>query len=515
MVEAQSEGVGLTKAQATKDYDLQNQEENLRVQSGPARAFFAQQQEQIAGAVERFRSGFGDPNLTAAERGAVVKEALRELRDQGKAGVTALYNQAREMANQLGDNARALLDLDTGPLLAKMRELWIDEAIPDQVRSALRQKAAQYGLIGQNPKTVEGITTVELLDETGKVAERIKFPGPVKRLAVDNAEDLRRTVNDLYMADTSKRSQSLKGEIDQAVEDAVERAASEGVGGFGEIMQEARKGFQVQQATFKAKDIVQSLIDWKKGTATDVVLPERAISEILGSDENAVSNLKKVKAILLSKPTEASNAAWKAIQAQAVANIFKQAMSPDGSISGARLNTAIKKVGADKLKVLLDPADFNQLMKLKRIIGDATITLDGVKNPSGSGYKVMAFLAEQAKRVAAAGKLVPGIGPVVDTAAGLIKTGREAAQAKETLEGVTNFTPEAAVKADTPKAKADPVAAVRDFIDLAASNRILAPLLASASASQAKNASARILKSNLRSLSKNIAPSKSGRLARL
>jgi hypothetical protein len=494
LTEATSEGVPLTKGQATQDFAAQDAEQTLKAQASgegeKARAFLARQQEAIAGAVEKFRSGFGDPAMNATERGAIVKDSLRELSDQGRAGVSALYKQAREVAQGLGENARSVLDLDTAPLLAKMRELWIDEAVPEQVRNALRQKAAQYGLIGKNPKTVEGITAVELMDDAGKVAERIKFAGPVRRLAVDNAEDLRQTVNDLYAADTSRRSQALKGVIDTAVSDAVERAAVEGQGDVGAAFKAGREAFITQKKTFGAKDVVQRLIDFKKGTQTDIVLPENAIREIFAGGPEGLTTLKKIKAVLLSQPTPNSRAAWKAIQAHGVADIFKAALSPSGDISGARLSTAIKKFGPDKLKVLLEPSDFGQLMKLQRIIKTATVPLPNTVNPSGSGYKVIQFLSQQAQRLGPVASIVGGpVKPVVDAVAGLIKTGQEASAAKAALEGVTNFTPQAAALTDAkaaatkPDLKAGTAEAVRAFIDLTASTRLIAPLIAGTAAS--------------------------------
>lgn len=494
LTEATSEGVPLTKGQATQDFAAQDAEQTLKAQASgegeKARAFLARQQEAIAGAVEKFRSGFGDPAMNATERGAIVKDSLRELSDQGRAGVSALYKQAREVAQGLGENARSVLDLDTAPLLAKMRELWIDEAVPEQVRNALRQKAAQYGLIGKNPKTVEGITAVELMDDAGKVAERIKFAGPVRRLAVDNAEDLRQTINDLYTADTSRRSQALKGVIDTAVSDAVERAAVEGQGDVGAAFKAGREAFITQKKTFGAKDVVQRLIDFKKGTQTDVVLPENAIREIFAGGPEGLTTLKKIKAVLLSQPTPNSRAAWKAIQAHGVADIFKAALSPSGDISGARLSTAIKKFGPDKLKVLLEPSDFGQLMKLQRIIKTATVPLPNTVNPSGSGYKVIQFLSQQAQRLGPVASIVGGpVKPVVDAVAGLIKTGQEASAAKAALEGVTNFTPQAAALTDAkaaatkPDLKAGTAEAVRAFIDLTASTRLIAPLIAGTAAS--------------------------------
>jgi hypothetical protein len=481
VAEAQSEGVDLSRGQATKDRATQDAEQTLRhmhtTEGTQAEQFYAKQQEQLQGAVARFKEAFGDTSANASERGALVKEALREMRDAGKAGVKALYDQARATAESIGAEGSNLIALDTADLLKGLRELFIDEGVPETTRKALKQQAAKYGLIGDSPKTVEGETTVTLKDAEGQPAGKITFTGPQEPLTVINAEDMRKKVNALFEPGKANPQESLKSLLDDAVERAVERAATEGKGGVGEAFKAARGAFQEQKATFSAKDVVQKLIDWKKGTKTDEVLPENAIKTIFAGGPESLSNLKKVKAILLSKPTETSRAAWKAIQAHGVADVFEQALSPKGEISGARLNSAIKKFGADKLKTLLQPEDFNQLMKLRRIIGDATIPLDGTTNPSGSGYKVINFLAQQAQRLAPIANLT-GVGQVANLVGGLVKQGKALADTKATLKGVTEFTPEAAANSDAPKAS--PVDFVRRFLKVAGSDELIQPVIAAA-----------------------------------
>lgn len=496
LTQAQSEGVDLTKGQATQDFGTQEKEQTLlgqpSAEGNAARQFFANQQTQIATAVERFKSAFGDAAATAADRGALVKDAISSLRDSGKAGVTALYENARQLAEGLGHNAENLIHLDAAPLLAKLRELFIDESVPEQVRNALKQQAAKYGLIGESPKTVEGQTTVTLRDSTGEPSGKVTFTGPPQRLTILNAEDLRQKINTLYEADTSKQTQALKPVIDDAVQAAVERAAAEGTGDVGKAFQDARAAHAAQQQTFKAKDIVQKLIDWKKGTNTPVVLPEHAIRTIFAGGKEAVTNLKRVKVLLLSSPTEKSKAAWQAIQAHAIGQVFEDAFVLNanhgggslGAISGAELNSSVTRFGVDKLKVLLSESDFNQLMKLRRIIGDATIPIQRTVNHSNSAQKVIQFLAKQGMRLASVARFVPGVGPIADTARGLYAVGKEAGEAKKTLAGVRDFTPEAAAKSDAPSA--EPADYARRFIKVASSDDILAPLVASAANEQSR-----------------------------
>lgn len=481
--QAASEGIPLTRGQATQDFATQDAEQTLRAQASgegeQARIFAQQQAEDVKSAVERFRATFDDPDTSPVVRGQQVKDAIRELRDLGKQGINALYRQARE----LGSDA---VKLDTAQISDAAKRALVEADIPDPVKNVIRQEMARYGLLGKEALTAEdGLTTVKLDD-----GRKIQFYGPVEQLGLDNAENFRQAISAQYMSDGPRKlSQPIKTAIDDAVETAVERAAKAEKGDVGAKLKEARSAVVKQNKTFSAKDVVQKLIDWKKGTQTDVVLPENAIKEIFTGD---TTNLSKVKAVLLTKPTEASKAAWRAIQAQGVAQIFDKAVQRNANlgggaveaISGAKLRTEIGKFGAKKLRILLDEPDFNRLMKLQRIIGDVTIPITGTTNPSGSAFKIMRFLGPMAA------KLVPFGGQVADTVAGLVKQGKEIAQSKETLKGVTEYTAAEAAQ-DAAKQMPAPTGApglveqadeaarkfITDFIDTASTGRLVAPIV--------------------------------------
>lgn len=485
MAEAQSEGIPLTRGQATQDFAAQDAEQTLRAAASgegeKARTFLQEQAAKITDAVDRFKTAFG-PEATATDRGQVVKDAVRELRDLGKAGVSALYKQAEELGGES-------LGLITDDIKRVATDILIDEGIPETVKKSISQQMARYGLIGKAEKMNEvGITKVVLDD-----GSTVSFRGEPEPLTVANAEALRKAVNDLYTSDPTHRSQALKPVLDDAVEEAIESAANkppvEGRPdgqGVADAYKAARSAFVEQKQTFAAKDIVQKLIDWKKGATdlTDVLASDKAIDAIFAG---GVPDLKKVKAVLLASPTPASKEAWKAIQATGIGKIFDKAYTVNanlgggniGTVSGAKLNSEIARFGTDKLKVLLSDAEFNQLMKLKRVIGNATIPISGTTNPSGTAFKMMRFLGPMAARI------VPFGGQIADTVAGLVKQAKGVAEAQKTLSGVTNYTPEAAVADAAPKpsvaAKADEAANafIQNFIELAGSGRLLAPILAS------------------------------------
>jgi hypothetical protein len=424
--EAQSEGVRLTRGQAEQDFSVQNDENSLRTAASNegerTRQFFDEQQQQIQGATYRFREGFGNLDATPEERGAQVKQALSDLRDAGTEGVSRMYREAEAMG---GEGLR----LETDGIKTAAQDILIDEATPEPVKRAVSQELARYGLIGESaPVNEAGITRVTLDDGSS-----VSFRGPVKELTVANAESLRKAVNRLYDPTRPNLSaQSLKPVIDDAVESAIERAAQGSPeAGAANGYREARASYREQKETFAAKDVVQKLIDNKRGTGTPLTLPQRAVAAVLGTGPNDVADLRKVKGLLLSSSGRDARQAWQAVQAQGLADIFDKAVNiQTGTISGTRLNTAINKFGTGKLRILLDTPDYNQLMKLRRIVHNATVPLPNTTNPSGTFTKLANFLGKGALR------FTGGFG---DAALALVGKARELAATRKTLEGITSY----------------------------------------------------------------------------
>lgn len=500
-------GVDLSRGQATKSFDIQDAEQRLRNSNGPEgeqmRQFVAKQTEQVSAAVEQFKQAVGDTNLTPEQRGIEVQDAIRELRDNGQKGVSALYKQARE----LGQEA----PIDTAGIRNAYDRLMVEADVPEAVKAVLTQEAARYGIIGKaevidkasGKVTAEnGITKYKL--DNGDI--RAVY-GPPQRLGLDNAEDFRKVVSKQYQADGGQKLTGiLKRAIDDAVEEAATSLAAQGENTIPGALKAARAAHVEQVKTFRSKDIVQSIVDWKKGAegVTSVLKPEEVMARALGK----VSDLKQLKAVLLSKPVPKSKAAWAGIKAHAMAELFKKATTRNTNaageiteaISGAKLRTAVESFGVDKLKVLLDADEFGWLMKLRRVIEDVTIPITGTVNPTNSGNLIMRLVKDADNQftaaASAAGFAVGGpagaaiAGGAARMAAPAIKAAKEGAQAAETLKGATEYTPElaatdtgakpvSAVRKATTATKEAGAKTVRAFIDIYGSPRILAPILAS------------------------------------
>lgn len=434
-------GIPLSRGEATKNFDIQAREQALRGDTGPesdaARAFKVKQTEAIKEAVSRYKSALGDEGLTAEERGTAIQDALRDLRDQGQKGVSELYKQARELGEPV--------EIGTDGIKQAYQRVMVEANVPDSVKAELTQEMARYGLIGKaediggGKVTAEnGVTTVKL--DSG---QSIKFYGEPQTLRLDNAEEFRKVVSDLYRSDGPRKlSQLVKSAVDDAVEAKASTIADTGGGNMSGAMAKARDAHIAQVKTFRSKDVIQDLIDWKKGAegVTSKLSPEQVVTRAFRS----TSDLRKVKAILLGKGNPKGKEAWNALQAHGVATIFDKAKITNQNIggqvmeaiSGAKLRSAIEDFGPDKLKVLLDADQFGQLMKMRRTIEDATIPISGTTNPAGSGLLIMRLFKG----------LISGI-PYASTAMDVATAGvskvKAAAQKAETVKGL-DYTPEKA-----------------------------------------------------------------------
>mgnify|MGYP003671887582 CR=1 FL=1 len=196
--------------------------------------------------------------------------------------------------------------------------------------------------------------------------------------------------------------------------------------------QTARQAAKKQTQTFKAKDVIDDLVAFKRGTSTPKVDPETVINKIVKGDK-AVTNIRKLKQILLESPTTETKKAWRSIQAETVGDILGQAINKDTlEISGARLNSAIKKFKPEALQELLGRKQFAELRSLQKVIGDATIPPPGTTNPSGTFNKFL-NITERLGNFSGFGQFNFG-----SLAVETIKKGKELASRKKTLDGLVN-----------------------------------------------------------------------------
>lgn len=441
--QAKQVDVQLTKAQATGDFGASEAEQTLLKSVSPegaeARKFADAQQEQLKTAAKTFTDKFGGSarlteatgelaDITSRDKGDQIQAALQDIEILTRKEVSDLYKEAAETAGEA-------IPLDNTSLVDIADNIIVNRPITPEVEKSINTALAKFGLIGDSvKKSTRNKFKVIDGDET------ITITGEVTPLTLKNAEEFRKSLNKAVGADQTGSAKIVVGELDRQINKIIEEGAEQGRTGAFKV---AREAFADQRAKFNAKDIIQDLVGFKKGTKTPIVDPETVITKIAKGDKS-VTNIRKIKKILLETPTEQTKRAWRSIQAETVGDILSQAINKDTlEMSGARLNSAIKKYRPEALRELLGKKQFAELKRLQQTIGDATIPPPGTTNPSGTFTKIL-NMAERLGNFAGAGQF--NFGSLVVAGA---KKGKELAARKKTLDGIVNTKIET-LKANNP-----------------------------------------------------------------
>ena len=430
--QAERQGVQLTKAQATGDFAASEAEQTLLKSVSPegiqSRQFADQQQEQLKGAAKAFTDKFGGSarlteasgelaDITARDKGSVIQAELLDIKEFGRKEVTDLYNLA-------GESTGDALPLSKDSIVDVADEIIVNRPITPEVEKSLNTALAKFGLIGDSVEQ-SSRNKFKVTDGT----DVITITGDVTPLTLNNAEDFRQALNKAVGADQTGSAKIVVNALDEQVNSMIKEGADSGRTG---VFKQAREAFASEKGKFSAKDIVEDLTSFKRGTATPKVDPETVINKIAKGDK-AVTNIRKIKKILLENPTDSSKRAWRSIQAETVGDILSQAINKDTlEISGARLNSAMKKYKPEALRELLGKKQFAELKRLQQTIGDATIAPPGTTNPSGTFTKLL-NMTERLGNFAGAGQFNFG-----SLAIATAKKGKELAARKKTLDGIVN-----------------------------------------------------------------------------
>lgn len=441
---AQGSGVQLTKAQATGDFAASEAEQTLLKSVSPegeqARQFAESQQVQLKQAAEKFTDKFGGSARfkealgesvedTARGKGELIQDVLLERKELGRQEVSELYTLA-------GETAGEALPLNNASIVEIADDIIVNRPITPEVEKSINTALAKFGLIGDS---VEQSTRNKFKVLDGD--QTITITGDVTPLTLSNAEEFRKALNKAVGADQTGSAKSVVSELDKQIATVIDQGVE---GGRTTAFKTAREAAKEQIQTFKAKDVIEDLVSFKRGTSTPKVDPETVINKIAKGDK-AVTNIRKVKQILLSNPTEQTKRAWRSIQAETVGDILSQAINKDTmEISGARLNSAIKKFKPEALQELLGKKQFAALKQLQKTVGDATIPPPGTTNPSGTFTKML-NMAERLGNFAGAGQFNFGSLAVAGA-----RKGKELAARKKTLDGIIN-TKIKTLKASNPK----------------------------------------------------------------
>jgi hypothetical protein len=441
---AESQGVQLTRAQATGDFGASDAEQTLLKSISPegvqSRQFADQQQEQLKGAAKAFTDKFGGSarlteatgelaDITARDKGSVIQAELLDIKELGRKEVSELYKLA-------GESAGDAVPLDKGSIVDVADEIIVNRPITPEVEKSINTALAKFGLVGDSVEQ-SSRNKFKVTDGT----DVITITGDVTPLTLNNAEEFRQALNKAVGADQTGSAKIVVNALDEQVNSIIKEGAESG---RTTVFKQAREAFASEKGKFSAKDVIEDLTSFKRGTSTPKIDPETVINKIAKGDK-AVTNIRKIKKILLENPTDSSKRAWRSIQAETVGDILSQAINKDTlEISGARLNSAMKKYRPEALRELLGKKQFAELKRLQQTIGDATIAPPGTTNPSGTFTKLL-NITERLGNFAGAGQFNFGSLAVAGA-----KKGKELATRKKTLDGIVNTKIET-LKANNPK----------------------------------------------------------------
>ena len=429
---AEGQGVQLSKAEAVRDFGSAEAEQTLlksvSQEGEAARAFKDTQQGQLKDAANAFTEKFGGSGRfkeaigetaedTARGKGELIQDTLLEQKELGRKEVSELYTLA-------GETSGEALPLNNTSIVEIADDIIVNRPITPEVEKSINTAMAKFGLIGDSVKQ-SNRNKFKVMDGD----QVITITGDVTPLTLNNAEEFRKALNKAVGADVTGSAKQVVSELDKQIAQVI----SEGVGsGRTSAFKAARNAAYKQLDTFKAKDVIDDLVAFKRGTSTPKVDPETVINKIVKGDK-AVTNIRKLKQILLENPTTETKKAWRSIQAETVGDILGQAINKDTlEISGARLNSAIKKFKPEALQELLGRKQFTELKSLQKVIGDATIPPPGTTNPSGTFNRFL-NITERLGNFSGFGQFNFG-----SLAVETIKKGKELASRKKTLDGLVN-----------------------------------------------------------------------------
>ena len=324
-----------------------------------------------SGLISRFDTISDDVNKSIV--GDSVKEAVTEVKVREKQAVKDLYNKAKELTG-------GGVSMDNTPLNKAFEVGEIELGLPAEsaTRKGVLNAFKEFGLLEEGTEMFK--------------SARIPSGRDIQELTLDNAELLRQRLNKLNPSDPQEIAfvSILKKQLDDQV-DAMLSAAPKGTA-TAKAFQEAREASANFKQIFNDKDFVAKLIDNKKGSTVAAIPEERVIEHIMGS-KASLDQVKSLKKLLLENPTANSKQSWSDVQFTALDEILRQSIDKNtGKLMGANLNTQLKKIGDERLKLILGKAKFNQLKRFQQVMTDQTIPLKRLENPSGTSGPMQAAL---------------------------------------------------------------------------------------------------------------------------
>lgn len=317
-----------------------------------------------------------DPSAFKTERKlAQVEGAGEELQQQLQAVEQGLVAKGREIVDRMGGakgpeatglGAQDVLDTKRGEMQVVTGRMY--DKIRDERGDEIVGTLESLNDMMNSPDVTDNATFDSMRDSLSRRMARLGLAAKSPRgVTLKQAEELRKFIRGLgSTADPAVRM--MRAKLIDALDDDV--VGSVGDDAFKAARASAKARFDEFQKTFAGR------------VADEGIAPEMLTKRLL-SDTTRLDDLRAMKQSLLSGTDEQvarGKEAWEDLQAQAVDDFLKSAVSDEGGISGAKIMQRFRDRSAH-LRVLLEPADYKELRRLVLASRDATAA-----PPTSSAY---------------------------------------------------------------------------------------------------------------------------------
>jgi hypothetical protein len=324
-------GAGPTQGQVTRDPQQWSWERNtqkLNDIGAPITERFQSQMARLRQVAEEEVAKLGGRARNDFQAGTAATEAVKRKMDESKKVVDDLYAVWRES----GAGATEVRPQRLADELMRLEDEVGVENIPPVVRARLES----FGMAGGEQK---------------------------KLLTIDEAEKLRKLIGNNDPGHTNPTGSMASQRLRKALDEAVMDTDAPDIPSL-----KAARG--AARARFEMRDSAPGVTAAAKDEAPDKFFQRYVLN-------GNVRDIQGLKATLNTgfqggQPDAAGVQAWSDLKSRTLEYAVEKATVKDGMFSGPMFRKALKEIGDERLKVLFEPGELQQIMKLDRVAFDAT-----------------------------------------------------------------------------------------------------------------------------------------------
>ena len=173
-------------------------------------------------------------------------------------------------------------------------------------------------------------------------------------MRVEQVEEFRKVMNAQFDPSNPLKARAVK-DIIFSIDDSVFNVSKD------EVFRAAREAHQIRKATTSDQGVIEDLLSMT--SRTDRKVPFEKVVQRVMRDEQS---LKQAKNTLL---VHGQDEAWKAVKGEVMNRLFNKAF-PDGAggaIRAASLRNELQSIGRDRLKILFEPHELEQIERISRV----------------------------------------------------------------------------------------------------------------------------------------------------